>query len=431
MATTTTSSSGSISGRFWADTNGNGIQDAGEVGQANATIMLYSVKFDAYGETTSYSKTVTTDANGNYKFNLLSPGSYRVSFSLLPDSKASPANVGTNDTKDSDAIDDAFTYRSAYGWGAQAFTSTLTLKEGENKIRVDGGFVPLTRAYTSGYVWEDMNGDRKRAVDDPGIAGATVRLVHNANRDWEISADEVLATTTTDATGRYEFQIELNGTYQVEFLRPAGAESDAGNPWSQDLELVNGKLLEGIYYSLDQGFSRPGALGGTVWSDADADGVRGSNEGGLSGVKVELYNRFAVGEGGTQFYTEPYLIDEAITDANGNYAFSDTWPSEFMVKFIAPDGTVLTTAESVNVTFKSGETNLSVGAGVFSDTAPVPAGLYQELATTSTLEAFLGADTQRSFTAAMSPEAETSDISQAAEMLRKLSAAMATETATA
>lgn len=430
MATTTTSPSGSISGRFWVDTNGNGIQDAGEVGQANATVMLYSVKFDAYGQASSYAKIVTTDANGNYKFNNLSAGSYSVAFSLLPDSKASPANVGTNDTKDSDAIDDAFTYLGSYGWGKQAFTSSLTLKEGENKIRVDGGFVPLTRAYTSGYVWEDMNGDGERAVDDPGIAGATVRLVRDTNRDWQISADEVLATTTTDATGRYEFQNELNGTYQVEFLPPAGSESDAGPFFSRDFELVNGRSLEGVYYALDQGFSRPGALGGTVWSDADADGVRGSNEGGLSGVKVELYNRFAVGEGGKPFYTEPYLIDEAITDANGNYTFADTWPGEFMVKFIAPDGTVLTTAESVNVAFESGETNLSVNAGVFSDNAPVPDGLYEELTTTRTLESFLGADTQGAFTAAMSPEAEVGDMSQAAEMLRKLSAAMAPETAT-
>lgn len=53
------------------------------------------VKFDAYGQASSYAKIVTTDANGNYKFNNLSAGSYSVAFSLLPDSKASPANVGT------------------------------------------------------------------------------------------------------------------------------------------------------------------------------------------------------------------------------------------------------------------------------------------------------------------------------------------------
>ena len=51
-----------IGHRIWLDTNGNGIQDAGEAGIPNVTVSLFDNNGVRIG-------TTTTDANGNYYFN--------------------------------------------------------------------------------------------------------------------------------------------------------------------------------------------------------------------------------------------------------------------------------------------------------------------------------------------------------------------------
>jgi|GEM_PF-4986881 len=66
---------GQIQGMVWDDQNGNGIQEAGEVGLANWTVYLdqnQNGQMDA-GETST-----TTDSNGNYLFSGLAGGTYYV-----------------------------------------------------------------------------------------------------------------------------------------------------------------------------------------------------------------------------------------------------------------------------------------------------------------------------------------------------------------
>ncbi|MCP5240234.1 MAG: carboxypeptidase regulatory-like domain-containing protein [Zoogloeaceae bacterium] len=64
-----------IGDRVWLDANKNGIQDAGEAGVSGVTARLV----DADGNVVA---TATTDANGNYLFDGLTPGQYRVDFDL-------------------------------------------------------------------------------------------------------------------------------------------------------------------------------------------------------------------------------------------------------------------------------------------------------------------------------------------------------------
>ena len=65
---------GSISGTVFQDDNGNGIQDAGEVGIEGVTVTLTGT--DDFGNPVDI--TVVTDASGNYTFDNLNPGSYTV-----------------------------------------------------------------------------------------------------------------------------------------------------------------------------------------------------------------------------------------------------------------------------------------------------------------------------------------------------------------
>ena len=90
--------SSSISGTVFQDDNGNGIQDAGEVGIEGVTVTLTGT--DDFGNDVEL--TVLTDANGNYSFENLNPGTYTVTqtqpagFDDGADSGAAGSTVGND-----------------------------------------------------------------------------------------------------------------------------------------------------------------------------------------------------------------------------------------------------------------------------------------------------------------------------------------------
>ena len=104
------------------DSNGNGIQEAGEVGVASVTIKLYD-------SVNNLIATTTTDVNGKHLFDNLTAGNYTVEFvkSTLPSGLGfSPQGASTGD-KDSDA--NVTTGR----------TATITLTEGQTNNDIDAG----------------------------------------------------------------------------------------------------------------------------------------------------------------------------------------------------------------------------------------------------------------------------------------------------
>src|SRR5262249_26778642 len=70
---------GSVGDRVWNDTNGTGIQDAGEPGINGVTVELLDASNTVVGST-------TTSGDGNYTFSYLAAGNYsvRVVTSTLP-----------------------------------------------------------------------------------------------------------------------------------------------------------------------------------------------------------------------------------------------------------------------------------------------------------------------------------------------------------
>jgi uncharacterized surface anchored protein len=65
----------SIGDKVWRDANHNGVQDSGEEGIGGISVTL----FDATTNT-KVGSTIKTDANGNYKFVDLNPGTYYLQF---------------------------------------------------------------------------------------------------------------------------------------------------------------------------------------------------------------------------------------------------------------------------------------------------------------------------------------------------------------
>lgn len=108
---------------IWYDLDADGVQDAGEPGAAGITVRL----LDTVG---SVLATAQTDASGNYSFQGLTPGDYRIEVALPAGQVFAPLNRGGDPTRDSDV--DPATGRSV----------VTTLTAGEQDLTWDAGLVP-------------------------------------------------------------------------------------------------------------------------------------------------------------------------------------------------------------------------------------------------------------------------------------------------
>eukprot|EP00903_Cladosiphon_okamuranus_P000629 g627.t1 len=292
----------------WEDLNADGIQDAGEPGIENVTVMLLDGDGNMLDQT-------TTDANGFYEFTGLTPGDYIVKFTAPAGFEASPANEGGDDTVDSDADE------------TTGQTGVITLTTGEIDDTNDAGF--YQPASLGDFVWEDLNADGIQDAGEPGIENVTVMLLDGDGN--------MLDQTTTDGTGFYEFTGLTPGDYIVKFTAPAGFEATPANQGGDDALDSDADETTGQTGVItlesgendptnDAGYYQPASLGDFVWEDTDADGIQDAGEPGIENVTVMLLD----GDGN--------MLDQTTTDANGFYEFTGLVPGDYIVKFTAPAG---------------------------------------------------------------------------------------------
>ncbi len=355
----------SLGDRLWLDANGNGQQDAGEVGISGQTVTLIGGGADGVingiGDTTA---TTITGADGIYQFTGLTPGAqYQVMFAKPAGTVFTVQNSGSVLT-DSDV--NVVTGKS----------QIVTLASGENNSTIDAGVltpVPVP-SKLSGYVYQDVGNDGVRNAEPP-IAGVTITL--NGTDDL---GHPVSASTVTNAAGFYEFAGLRPGTYSVTETQPAGyldgkdtAGSAGGNTTVNDV--ISAVVLTPGSNSVENNFGEitPASIGDKVFNDLNANGLQDAGEGGVAGVTVRLF---------TCVNNQPGVqvgVDK-VTDANGNYNFGGLAPGDYIVQFVAPNGSVLSTANVGGndlidsdagaggytgcYTLAAGETNTSVDAGL-------------------------------------------------------------------
>jgi uncharacterized repeat protein (TIGR01451 family)/fimbrial isopeptide formation D2 family protein len=301
----------SLGNFVWLDTNADGVQDGGEVGITNVTVTLYDSQTNNLG-------TTTTDANGFYSFTNLVPGVYVVEFATPAGMVPSPRDQGGDDTADSDA--DVVTGR----------TIPVALESGEYDPTWDAGFYAV--ASLGNFVWLDAN---RNGVQDggseTGIPEVVVHLLTNGT---------IVASTTTDVNGAYAFTNLVPGDYAVEFVAPPGFEltlQDVGGDGADsDANPATGRTIVTTLVSgendptWDAGLFQRASLGNFVWLDVNANGVQdGGSETGIPGVVVNLL-------------TNGTVIASTTTDVNGVYAFTNLFPGDYAVEFVAPVGFELT-----------------------------------------------------------------------------------------
>ncbi len=106
----------------WLDVDGDGVQDAGELGVAGVTVRLYD---EAGVEIAS----AVTNADGGYRFEELQAGSYSVGFEAPSGYALTGADRGGDDALDSDANP------------ATGRTGAVALEPGDEDLTLDAGLV--------------------------------------------------------------------------------------------------------------------------------------------------------------------------------------------------------------------------------------------------------------------------------------------------
>jgi len=210
----------------WEDINENGWQNPGEPGLPGITVILSGTT----GSGNPFADTTQTDANGFYQFDGLEPGFYKLHFGLLPNYFFTDMNIGT-EAKDSDV--QPFT----------GFTNTIPLSVGTFNSDVDAGLIKLDNKINIGdFVWLDFNRNGIQDSIESGIQEIKVRLI-------SMPAGSVIATTSTNLIGFYEFKDVFAGNYVVEFVKsslPTGFTFTSKNQGSDDELDSDADSLTGI-----------------------------------------------------------------------------------------------------------------------------------------------------------------------------------------
>ncbi|WP_456432615.1 SdrD B-like domain-containing protein, partial [Nitratifractor sp.] len=191
---------GAIGDTVWMDENMNGLQD-----EDHPMEGIHVILRDADGKIVDQTD---TDANGHYEFDNLDAGDYVVEF---PEGYYyTQPHQGDDPAVDSDV--DRNTHRSG----------VIHLDQGERIMDVDAGIEPV--AHIGDYVWIDENDN---GIQDPGekaVAGAIVELYDaDGNPITDIHGNH---SVTTDANGRYGFDVEPGKSYRLRFRLPQDLQDE-------------------------------------------------------------------------------------------------------------------------------------------------------------------------------------------------------------
>ncbi len=380
----TSAINGSISDKVFFDTNNNGIRDANEPGITGVTVTLYNASGIPIVVT-------TTDINGNYLFDNLTPSNYTVGFSNFP-SGLIPTNNNTTITNDNSS-GDTFT----------GLTPTITLGSAQNRTDVDFGLRSV-RATLGNYVWIDSNGDGIQDPTEKGVPGVTVSLLYDANNDGDVAdagEDVPVTSMITNQNGEYLFTNLLPGNYQVMFsTTPSGLSYTKQNTPGDNNDNTNSDFnllgASGIYnltagevdLTVDGGLYKPTAsVGNYVWYDnVTHNGIQDATETGVGGVLVKLIN---AGPDNNIGGGDDVNISATVTGSNGEYLFSNVAPGTYFVSFSNTPGSLAftfidqgTDVLDSDVDIMSGNTpifvvpnatvNLSLDAGIFGTLVSLP-----------------------------------------------------------
>jgi hypothetical protein len=345
----------------WDDLDNNGLQDIDEPGIGGIRIQLNNEQ----GVT---EQTVFSDTDGNYTFDNVAQGKFRLTFA-----KKDGYVFATKDAGDPDL--------SSKADPNTGITALLDFTAAQQYNNIDAGYV---KAGSIGdKVWLDLNSNGIFQAGEPGIANIKVKLYTTAG----ILIDSTVTGPAQGGNfvGFYIFNNVRPGSYFLKFdipdtylLSPSGiggADNDsniteANGPRTTDTFSVGiGENILNIY----AGAYIPAVLGDFVWNDLNKNGVQDAGEPGVQDITVKLFTQTG------------QLLETIVTDSQGKYFFKGLRQRLYYLQFSIPDGFEFTlqnasgngatdsdvdqTGTTPLISLAHGSTFLDVDAGIFSSTS--------------------------------------------------------------
>jgi hypothetical protein len=336
-----------IGNMVFDDADDNGVFTAGE-GVDNVLVYLFTEGKNPLVDTPAAA--VLTTGGGQYAFTGLSTGRY---FVHIPPSefqaggplfgKVSVPDSGddaaADDHVDENGIDAAFPAVTGISTSvivltengepsdtveAGAFGDSDNDDDNNGDLTADLGFRDGANLTLGNLVWNDTNGNGTKQGGESGVPGVTVDLFTPGDDDAiggsGSAADMLVATTTTNASGNYSFSIPSPGRYYVRVTPPSALPAttsnvvidDAGDDDDNNGAQPGGEFTfiyspvitltengepgtggaTGVENTIDFGLrtAQKLSVGNLVFLDNNNNGRYDSGDGGVGGVRVQLFN---------------------------------------------------------------------------------------------------------------------------------------------
>jgi large repetitive protein len=192
-----------------------------------------------------------------------------------------------------------------------------------------------TGAAVGDRVWIDLDGDgTDNGGLEPGLQGVTINVTGPTCAP---------CTAVTDANGNYIIGGLTAGAYTVTYNQstiPTGYLPTTTA--SLNRTLTSGEQWLAADFGLRP--PGPGAIGDTIWLDADEDGIVDTGEGGLPKIGVTLYKDRT----GNGLSADDLLVATTTTNATGHYTFTGLYAGNYLVQINT--NSVVTTTRGVTST---------------------------------------------------------------------------------
>lgn len=212
----------------------------------------------------------------------------------------------------------------------------------------------------SGTVWAENDYNGLFATDEAKLQDITVQLISDNGT--------VVATAQTNKLGQYDFTGLAPGNYYVKFTSQSfvgyNAVPDGGNSIVQQASKgINDSYAQTPVFALTYndvleksfGVYVPSTVGGFAWDDANQNGIYDNREAKIANVTITLTD--ADGNSLTDVYGNP--IAAVLTDANGNYSFTNVRPRKEMKLTLTSSDTVDISNARVSPIPTSGDVKLT------------------------------------------------------------------------
>jgi tRNA A37 threonylcarbamoyltransferase TsaD len=203
----------------------------------------------------------------------------------------------------------------------------------------------------AGTKFEDHNGNGIRDLADQGLSGWTIFVDYNS--DGHLTAGEPSAVT--DANGDYTI-LNINvGTWRIrEVLQPGWtatfpAAADAFGRYHEET-FVPGSVFTGNDFGNFQNFS----ISGQKFGDVNQNGIKELNEPRLPGWTIQL-----------DIDADGIVDATTVTDAGGNYSFTNLGPGIYRVREALQPGWTQTTVNPADIVGASGTNVTDIDFGNF------------------------------------------------------------------